>query len=68
MLSLRFAQDSAYVGQSLIGDLASLAGPAAATTAPTEQRSRAEIIAQASYDLVAEAGPRDDIKQLLRAA
>ena len=33
-----------------------------------EPRSRAEIIAQASYNLVADAGAQDQIKALLRSA
>ena len=51
--------------------MSELAGPAAmeiAAPAAADQRSRAEIIAQASYGIVADAGGQDQVKALLRSA
>ena len=55
-------------GRSMMSELAGPAAMEIAAPAAADQRSRAEIIAQASYGIVADAGGQDQVKALLRSA
>lgn len=72
LLTLRKAAMAATAGsapgRSPVGEQPTRIEPASPAPVAADARSRAEIIARASYGLVAEAGAADQVKALLRSA